>query len=132
MTKKDLKELLSTSKKKMDNYVKISDKALSMYELGRIESLEIVLTNLDSIVVDEHENELMQRATEEAKYYIREYFQDKYGYDNEWSKDEIEDRIRRAIDEGDAETIANSFIDSADDGIPNDDWCETIVRDFYD
>ena len=132
MTKKDLKELLSTSKKKMDNYVKIGDKALSMYELGRIESLEIVLTNLDSIVVDEHENELMRRATEEAKYYIREYFQDKYGYDNEWSKDEIEDRIRRAIDEGDAETIANSFIDSADDGIPNDDWCETIVRDFYD
>lgn len=132
MTKKDLEELLSTSKKKMGNYVKISDKALSMYELGRIESLEIILTNLDSIVVDEHENELMRRATEEAKYYIREYFQDKYGYDNEWSKDEIEDRIQRAIDEGDAETIANSFIDSADDGIPNDDWCETIVRDFYD
>lgn len=46
--------------------------------------------------------------------------------------DEIEDRIQRALDEGDAETIANSFIDSADDSIPNDEWCETIVRDFYD
>lgn len=132
MTKKDLEELLATSKKKMDNYVTISDKALSMYELGRIESLELVLTNLDSIVEDEHENYLMQRATEEAKYYIHEYFQDKYGYDNEWSKDEIEDRIQRAIDEGDAETLANSFIDSADGGIPNDEWCESIVRDFYD
>lgn len=132
MTKKDLEELLATSKKKMDNYVTISDKALSMYELGHIESLELVLTNLDSIVEDEHENELMRCATEEAKYYIREYFQNKYDCDDEWSKDEIEDRIQRAIDEGDAETLANSFIDSADDGIPNDDWCETIVRDFYD
>ncbi len=130
MTKKDLEELLATSKKKMDNYVMLSDKALSMYELGRIESLELVLTNLDSIVADEHENELMRRATEEAKYYIREYFQNKY--DCEWLADEIEDCIRQAIDEGDAETIANSFIDSADDGIPNEEWCETIVRDFYD
>lgn len=132
MTKKDLEELLATSKKKMDNYVTISDKTLSMYELGRIESLELVLTNLDSIVEDEHENYLMWRATKEAEYRIREYFQDKYGYDDEWSEDEIEDRIQRAIDEGDAETLANSFIDSADDGIPDAEWCETIVRDFYD
>ena len=132
MTKKDLEELLATSKKKMDNYVILSDKTLSMYELGRIESLELVLKNLDSIVADEHDNELMYRVTEEAKYYIHEYFQNKYGYDDEWSTDEIEDRIQRALDEGDAETIANSFIDSADDGIPNDDWCETIVRNFYD
>lgn len=132
MTKKDLEELLATSKKKMDNYVTISDKTLSMYELGRIESLELVLTNLDSIVEDEHENELMRRATEEAKYCIREYFQDKYEHDENWTSDEIEDRIQRAIDEGDVETIANSFIDSADDGIPDDEWCETIVRNFYD
>ena len=132
MTKKNLEELLATSKKKMDNYVMLGDKFLSMYELGRIESFELVLTNLDSIVADEHENELMRRATEEAKYYIREYFQNKYRYDDEWSTDEIEDRIQCAMDEGDAETIANSFIDSADDGIPNDEWCETIVRDFYD
>lgn len=132
MTKKDLEELLATSKKKMDNYVTISDKSLSMYELGRIESLELVLTNLDSIVADEYENKLMQRATEGAKCCIREYFQNKYDCDDKWSKDEIEDRIQRAIDEGDAETIANSFIDNADDGIPDDDWCETIVRNFYD
>ena len=132
MTKKDLENLLAESKKKMDNYVSINDKPSAMYELGRIESLELVLKNLDSIVADEHEDELMHRATEEAKYYIREYFQNKYRYDYEWSTDEIEDRIQCAMDEGDAETIANSFIDSADDGIPNDDWCETIVRDFYD
>lgn len=132
MTKKDLEELLATSKKKMDNYVTISDKALAMYELGRIESLELVLTNLDSIVEDEHENYLMQRATKEAEYHIRKNFQDKYGYDNEWSKDEIEDCIQCAIDEGDAETLANSFIDSADDGIPDAEWCKSIVRDLYD
>lgn len=132
MTKKDLEKLLAESKKKMDNYVSINDKPSAMYELGRIESLELVLKNLESIVADEHEDKLMQRATEEAKYYIREYFQNKYRYDDEWSTDEIEDRIQCAMDEGDAETLANSFIDSADDGIPNDEWCKTIVRDFYD
>ena len=132
MTKKDLENLLAESKKKMDNYVSINDKPSAMYELGRIESLELVLTNLDSIVVDEHEDELMHRATEEAKYYIRKYFQNKYGYDKSWSPFDIEDRIQRALDEGDTETLANSFIDSADDGIPNEEWCESIVRDFYD
>ena len=102
------------------------------YEMGYVAALNFVLKNLDELCEETHEDKLMRRATEEAKYYIREYFQDKYGYDNEWSKDEIEDRIQRALDEGDAETLANSFIDSADDGIPNDEWCETIVRDFYD
>ena len=91
-----------------------------------------MLKHLDELCEETHEDELMRRATEEAEYHIRKYFQDKYGYDNEWSKDEIEDRIQRALDEGDVETLANSFIDSADDGIPNDEWCKTIVRDFYD
>lgn len=130
MTKKNLEELLATSKKKMDNYVMLGDKFLSMYELGRIESLELVLTNLDSIVADEHENELMRRATEKAEFYIRKYFKNKY--DREYFAKNIEKFIQQALDKGDAETIANSFIDSADDGIPNDEWCETIVRDFYD
>lgn len=102
------------------------------YEDGYVDALNFVLEHLDELCEDVHQDKLMRRATKEAEYHIRKYFQDKYGYDNKWSKDEIEDRIQRAIDEGDAETIANSFIDSADDGIPNDDWCETIVRDFYD
>ena len=100
------------------------------YESGYVEALNFVLENFDELCEETHENELMQRATKKAKYYIREYFQNKY--DCEWLADEIEDRIQCAMDEGDAETIANSFIDSADDGIPNDEWCETIVRDFYD
>lgn len=102
------------------------------YELGYVAALNFVLKHLDELCEETHEDNLMRRATEKAKYYIREYFQDKYGYDNKWSKDEIEDRIRRTIDEGDAETLANSFIDSDDGGIPDDGWCETIVRDFYD
>lgn len=102
------------------------------YEDGYVDALNFVLEHLDELCEDVHRDKLMQRATKEAEYHIRKYFQDKYGYDNKWSKDEIEDCIQRAIDEGDAETLANSFIDSADDGIPNDEWCETIVRDFYD
>lgn len=102
------------------------------YEDGYVDALNFVLKHLDELCEETHEDKLMQRATEEAKYRIREYFQNKYGYDDEWSTDEIEDRVQRALDEGDAETIANSFIDSADDGIPNGEWCESIVRDFYD
>ena len=130
MTKKDLETLRdkheSEAKACFDSHT-FND---FNYESGYVEALNFVLENFDELCEETHENELMQRATKKAKYYIREYFQNKY--DCEWLADEIEDRIRRAIDEGDAETIANSFIDSADDGIPNDDWCETIVRDFYD
>lgn len=130
MTKKDLETLRdkheSEAKACFDSHT-FND---FNYESGYVEALNFVLENFDELCEETHENKLMQRATKKAKYYIREYFQNKY--DCEWLADEIEDRIRRAIDEGDAETIANSFIDSADDGIPNDDWCETIVRDFYD
>lgn len=132
MTKKDLKDLRNKrvleAKAAHDRYSFCDYN----YELGYVAALNFVLENLDELCEETHEDKLMQRATEEAKYYIREYFENKYGYDNEWSKDEIEDRIQRALDEGDAETLANSFIDSADDGIPNDEWCESIVRDFYD
>lgn len=132
MTKKDLEDL----RNKHGLAAKAAYKDCSFsdydYEMGYVDALNFVLEHLDELCEETHEDSLMQRATEEAKYYIREYFQDKYGYDDEWSKDEIEDRIQRALDEGDAETLANSFIDSADDGIPNDEWCETIVRDFYD
>lgn len=102
------------------------------YEDGYVDALNFVLEHIDELCEEIHEDELMRRATEEAEYHIREYFQYKYEYDKNWTSDEIEDRIQRAIDEGDAETLANSFIDSADDGIPNNEWCETIVRDFYD
>lgn len=129
MTKKDLKALRNKhvleAKAAHDRY-SFSD---YNYEIGYVAALNFVLKNLDELCEETHEDELMRRATEEAKYYIREYFESKYNC--EWLADEIEDRIQRALDEGDAETIANSFIDSADDGIPNDEWCETIVRDFY-
>lgn len=130
MTKKDLQALRNKhvleAKAAHDRY-SFSD---YNYEMGYVAALNFVLKHLDELCEETHQDKLMQRATEEAKYYIREYFQNKY--DCGWSRDEVEDHIWRAIDNGDAETIANSFIDSADDGIPNDEWCETIVRDFYD
>lgn len=132
MTKKDLEVLRDEHKRKAK--IAYGDHALDSYnyELGYTRALNYVLSYFDELCEETHQDNLMRRATEEAKYYIREYFQDKYGYDDEWSKDEIEDRIQRALDEGDTETLANSFIDSADDGIPNGEWCQSIVRDFYD
>lgn len=132
MTKKDLEALRNKhvleAKAAHDRY-SFSD---YNYELGYVAALNFVLKHLDELCEETHKDNLMRRATEEAKYYIREYFQNKYEHDENWTSDEIEDRIQCAIDEGDAETLANSFIDSADDGIPNDEWCKSIVRDLYD
>lgn len=130
MTKKDLKALCNKHCLEAKAACECYSFSDYNYELGYVAALNFVLKNLDELCEETYEDNLMRRATEEAKYYIREYFQDKY--DCGWSKDEIEDRIQRALDEGDEETLANSFIDSADDGIPNDEWCKTIVRDFYD
>lgn len=132
MTKKDLEVMVKEHENKAATYFHNENNNSGYFEKGLATALAFIVEHLDELCEEIHEDNLMQRATEEAKYYIREYFQDKYGYDDEWSKDEIEDRIQRAIDEGDVETIANSFIDSADDGIPDDEWCESIVRDFYD
>lgn len=132
MTKKDLEVMVKEHENKAATYFHNGNNNSGYFEKGLTTALAFIVEHLDELCEETHEDKLMQRATEEAKYYIREYFQDKYGYDDEWSKDEIEDRIRRALDEGDAETLANSFIDSADDGIPDDEWCESIVRNFYD
>lgn len=100
------------------------------YEDGYVDALNFVLENFDELYEETHENELMQRATKEAEFYIRKYFKNKY--DREYFAKNIEKFIQQALDKGDAETLANAFIDSADDGIPNEEWCESIVRDFYD
>jgi hypothetical protein len=130
MTKKDLEVMVEEHENKAATYFHNENNNSGYFEKGLATALAFIVEHFDELCEDVHQDKLMRRATEEAKYCIREYFQSKY--DCEWSKDEIEDRIQRAIDEGDAETLANSFIDSADDGIPNDEWCESIVRDFYD
>lgn len=131
MTKKDLEVMVKEHENKAATYFHNENNNSGYFEKGLATALAFIVEHLDELCEETHEDKLMQRATEEAEYHIREYFQDKYGYDDEWSEDEIEDRIQRAIDEGDAETLANSFIDSADDGIPDDEWCESIVRNFY-
>jgi len=130
MTKKDLEVMVKEHENKAATYFHNENNNSGYFEKGLATALAFIVEHLDELCEETHEDKLMQRATEEAKYYIREYFQNKYGCG--WLADEIEDRIQRALDEGDAETLANSFIDSADDGIPNDEWCKTIVRDLYD
>lgn len=132
MTKKDLEVMVKEHENKAATYFHNENNNSGYFEKGLATALAFIVEHLDELCEETHEDKLMRRATEEAKYCIREYFQDKYEHDENWTSDEIEDRIQRALDEGDAETLANSFIDSADDGIPNDEWCESIVRDFYD
>ena len=132
MTKKDLEVMVKEHENKAATYFHNENNNSGYFEKGLATALAFIVEHLDELCEETHEDKLMQRATEEAKYYIREYFQNKYEHDENWTSDEIEDRIQCAIDEGDAETLANSFVDSADDGIPNDEWCKTIVRDFYD
>lgn len=132
MTKKDLEVMVKEHENKAATYFHNENNNSGYFEKGLATALAFIVEHLDELCEETHEDKLMQRATEEAKYYIREYFQNKYEHDENWTSDEIKDRIQRALDEGDAETLANSFIDSADDGIPNGEWCQSIVRDFYD
>lgn len=132
MTKKDLEVMVKEHENKAATYFHNENNNSGYFEKGLATALAFIVEHLDELCEETNEDKLMRRATEEAKYCIREYFQDKYEHDENWTSDEIEDRIQRALDEGDAETLANSFIDSADNGIPDDEWCESIVRNFYD
>lgn len=132
MTREDLENIASKNEEDANQHMALGNNVGAAFCSGYVMALRFVLRNFNELCDNFHQDKFEQRAMEEAKYYIREYFQNKYRYDDEWSTDEIEDRIQCAMDEGDAETIAKSFIDSADDGIPNDEWCKTIVRNFYD
>lgn len=129
MTKKDLEALRNKhvlgAKAAHDRY-SFSD---YNYEMGYVAALNFVLKHFDELCEETHEDNLMRRATEEAKYYIREYFQNKY--DCGWSRDEVEDHIWRAIDNGDAKTIANYFIEITNEGFLDSTSRKNIVRNFY-
>jgi len=129
MTKEDLKFIRDNhefSKKFYDDHATCGYN----YEDGYVDALNLVLEHLDELCGKTHEDKLMWRDIEEAKYYIREYFQNKY--DCGWSRDEVEDHIWRAIDNGDAKTIANYFIEIASEGFFDITSRKNIVRDFYD
>ena len=130
MTKKDLEVMVNEHENKAATYFHNENNNSGYFEKGLATALSFIVEHIDELYEETHEDKLMQRATKEAEFYIRKYFRNKY--DCEYFADDIEKFIQQALDEGDAETLANSFIDSADDGIPNDEWCETIVRDFYD
>lgn len=129
MTKKDLETL--RSKHELAAKAAYDDCSFSdyNYEMGYVGALNYVLEHFDELCEETHQDKFMQRAIEEAKFYIREYFQSKY--DCGWYRDEVEDHIYRAIDEGDAETIANYFIEIASEGFFDIASRKNIVRDFY-
>ena len=128
MTKEDLEFVRDNhelNKKSYDDHVTCGYN----YENGYVDALNYVLAHFDELCGKTHQDKLMQRAIDEAKFYIREYFQSKY--DCGWYRDEVEDHIYRAIDEGDAETIANYFIELASEGFLDIASRKNIVRDFY-
>ena len=101
------------------------------YEDGYVDALNFVLEHLDELYDGIRQDKILQREVERARYFIREYFQNSrntYG----WTSDEIEDLIQSATNKGDDVTIANYFIESANEGFLGDGWRESIVRDFYD
>lgn len=128
MTKEDLefvRDNHEVSKKSYDDHATCGYN----YEDGYVDALNFVLEHLDELCGKTNQDKLMQRAIEEAKYYIREYFQSKY--DCGWSRDEVEDHIWRAIDEGDSEIIAKYFIEITNEGFLDTTSRKNIVRIFY-
>lgn len=128
MTKKDLEFIRDNHEVYKNSY---DDHATCgyNYEEGYVDALNYVLGHFDELCEETHQDKFMQRAIEEAKFYIREYFQSKYACG--WYRDEVEDHIWRAIDEGDAKTIANYFIEITSEGFLDTASRKNIVRDFY-
>lgn len=99
------------------------------YELGYVDALNFVLKNFDELYLDEHR----QNAIEDAKDHIYSYFESRYdGDDSDELPETLEERYQRALDEGDAETLADIFLNKCDCTISEDDQWDLIVEDFYD
>lgn len=100
------------------------------YEDGYVDALSFVLEHLDELCEGIRQEKQAQYEKEQAKYFIRKYFENRSKYYG-LSSDEIEDRIQSAFENGDDEMIANYFIESANEGCIDDGWRESITRDFY-
>lgn len=101
------------------------------YEEGYVDALNFVLEHINELYEGIRQEKQAQCEKEQAKYFIRKYFENSSKYYG-LSSDEIEDRIQSAFENGDDETIANYFIESSNEGCIDDGWRESITRDFYD
>ena len=97
--------------------------------MGYIGALNYVLEHFDELYFDEHRN----NAIEDAKDHIYSYFESRYdGDDSDELPETLEERYQRALDEGDAETLADIFLNKCDCTVSEDDQWDMIVEDFYD
>ena len=129
MTKKDLEVLCD----KHDLATKAAYEDGSFidyaYEMGYVDALDFVLEHFDELYLDEHRN----NAIEDAKDHIYSYFESRYdGDDSDELPETLEERYQRALDEGDAETLADIFLNKCDCTVSEDDQWDMIVEDFYD
>lgn len=129
MTKKDLEILRNQHKENFDSSTNDDHPLGTWYELGWVDALEFVLKHFDELYLDEHR----QNAIEDAKDHIYSYFESRYdGDDSDELPETLEERYQRALDEGDAEKLADIFLNKCDCTISEDDQWDLIVEDFYD
>lgn len=129
MTSQDLENL--RSKHELAAKAAYEDCAFSdyNYEMGYVAALNHVL---------EHSNELYlgqrrQNLVEDAEDHIYSYFESRYdGDDSDELPETLEERYQRALDEGDAERLAEIFQNKYDPNFSEDFQWDAIVEDFYD
>ena len=130
MTKKDLEDLAKENEKKIKIYRSLGKNGSADFSYGYAAALYYVVKHIDELYEGIRQEKQAQYEKEQAKYFIRKYFENSSKYYG-LSSDEIEDRIQSAFENGDDETIANYFIESANEGCIDDGWRENITRDFY-
>lgn len=130
MTKKDLEDLAKKNEKEIKIYKSLGQNHSADFSYGYAAALYYVIKHIDELYEGIRQEKQAQYENEQAKYFIREYFENSSKYYG-LSSDEIEDRIQSAFENGDDETIANYFIESANEGCIDDGWRESITRDFY-
>lgn len=129
MTKKDLEVLRDEHEREAKELFCKLAFVDSNYDYGFVAALNFVLEHFDELYLDEHRRNVI----EDAKDHIYSYFESGYdGDDSDELPETLEERYQRALDEGDAEKLADTFLNKRDCTISEDYQWDLIVEDFYD
>lgn len=129
MTKKDLQVMVNEHENKAATYFHNENNNSGYFEKGLATALAFIVEHFDELYLDEHR----RSAIDDAEDHIYSYFESRYdGDDSDELPETLEERYQRALDEGDAEKLADLFLNKRDCTVSEDDQWDLIVEDFYD
>lgn len=129
MTKKDLQVMVNEHENKAATYFHNENNNSGYFEKGLATALAFIVEHFDELYLGQRR----QNLVEDAEDHIYSYFESRYdGDDSDELPETLEERYQRALNEGDAERLAEIFQNKYDCNISEDFQWDAIVEDFYD